>query len=402
MQRLVKNFGIPLIIKNAEGQFTYNEKGQLIAKGFFTSDNKDEVGDIITRAATENAVPIYRQWGNIRYMHQPRPVAAVQRIGAEDGLEWNEVEIRVVDPDTKLQVEEGLLKALSVGIYIRNFDAIEFTEDGGLIINEYGLAEISLVDHPANYDAKLESGEKTLPWKNVVNPVEGLTFAKALAGNIEEEDMAKKDLAEAIAEATEEEVVESVDNPTEEVEEITASVEAEEVEEEAVSEETDEEETEVIEENRSVDSEEEDTVEESEEVVETEPQLLVYSLSDESSAFLVESITRSVVAAVKDLLEDQSTADQEEVTEEETAEVIEEVIEEEEVEDATEKRIKALEDRLDDAISTATTRGAFADHGDLPNEDGEEDEELPTNLVERAKVKKNESSVAVIKPRTTR
>ena len=145
-----KVFGIPL---RKEMQRTPD--GALVVRGYFTSDRKDEVGDIITRAATEKAIPRFRQWSNVRYMHLPRPVAKVTRIGVQDGLEWNEVEIKVIDPQTIFEVENGLLTALSVGILV-NFDDVDFLEDGGWVINQYTLAEISLVDHPANYDARLK------------------------------------------------------------------------------------------------------------------------------------------------------------------------------------------------------------------------------------------------------
>src|SRR5512138_2674532 len=134
-----------------------DESGFLKVRGFFTSDARDEVGDIITRAATEKAIPIYRQWGNIRRMHAPDPVGRVLGIGTEDGLEWNEVEILVIDPKAVFEVENQLLKALSVGILV-NMDMVDMMRDGGFVINEYQLAEISLVDHPANYDARLFLG----------------------------------------------------------------------------------------------------------------------------------------------------------------------------------------------------------------------------------------------------
>jgi len=89
------------------------EKASLLVRGYFTSDNKDEYGDIITRAATEAALPKYRQWMNIRLMHQPIPVGKVTRIGEADGLEWNELEIEVIDPHAVFLVENGLLPALS-------------------------------------------------------------------------------------------------------------------------------------------------------------------------------------------------------------------------------------------------------------------------------------------------
>lgn len=145
-----KIIGVPL-----QKSVTKQADGSVVVRGYFTSDQKDEVGDIITRSATEKAIPKYKQWSNLRYMHLPRPVGKVLRIGAADGLEWNEVEIKVIDPQAAFEVEQGLLTALSVGILI-DIDNIDFLEDGGWIINEYSLAEISLVDHPANYDAKLK------------------------------------------------------------------------------------------------------------------------------------------------------------------------------------------------------------------------------------------------------
>lgn len=145
-----KVLGVPVHKIGDRGQ-----DGTLIIRGYFTSDNKDEAGDIITRGATERALPKYKRWGNIRFMHLPRPVAKVLRIGSEDGLDWNEVEIKVIDPEAVFMVEQGLLNALSVGILIR-WEDLDFMEDGGMLINDYMLAEISLVDHPANYDAMLK------------------------------------------------------------------------------------------------------------------------------------------------------------------------------------------------------------------------------------------------------
>jgi len=132
------------------------ERSSLLISGYFTSDNKDEYGDIITRAATETALPKYRQWKNIRLMHQPIPVGKVTRIGEEDGLEWNELEIEVIDPHAIFLVENGLLPALSIGIFV-DYKDLDPLQDGGYVINAYTLAEISLVDHPANYDALLRS-----------------------------------------------------------------------------------------------------------------------------------------------------------------------------------------------------------------------------------------------------
>ena len=213
-QIMNKVIGVPIT-----KYYKSSEAGEpLLVRGKFTSDNVDEVGDIITRGATERALPAYRQWGNIRYMHQPRPVGKVSGIGTDDGFDWNEVEIKVIDPQAAFEVENGLLSALSVGIAIK-FDDIEFLEDGGWIINDYSLAEISLVDHPANYDATLDVGMLSEAFRMVARE-SGFTAAVKQFGmpntKIKEEAMA--DTQEVILEEeTTEEVAEEKDLETEEV-----------------------------------------------------------------------------------------------------------------------------------------------------------------------------------------
>ncbi len=147
---LRKVIGIPL-----SKEITTHSDGTILVRGYFTTDEPDEVGDVVTKEATLRAIPKYRQWGNVRYMHQPKPVGKVVRIGEDDGLAWNEVEIHVIDPQAVFEVRNGLLQALSIGALIKPED-VEVTQDGGWIIHDYTLAEISLVDHPANYGARLE------------------------------------------------------------------------------------------------------------------------------------------------------------------------------------------------------------------------------------------------------
>lgn len=164
VRTLQKTVGVP-IMKEA---LSKTSKGTLMVPGFFTSDKMDEHGDIITRDATKKAVAKYRQWGNIRRMHQPDPVGKVVGIGEEDGLEWNEIRIEVIDPDAIFQVESGLLQALSIGAMV-NFEDIDWLESGGMVINAYLLGEISLVDHPGNYDAILNTKSVDLDLQRLVH-----------------------------------------------------------------------------------------------------------------------------------------------------------------------------------------------------------------------------------------
>jgi hypothetical protein len=147
-----------------------DDAGNVIPRYRFTSDNMDEYGDIITRKATEKAVEAWRQWRNIRLQHDTaRPIGKAIRIGEADGLAWNEMDVRVDDP-TVIPLIEGddpVLGAASVGIIVNDFEVNEDEEAQELsgwwepwIITDYDMIEISLVDHPANYDAVRVEGEE--------------------------------------------------------------------------------------------------------------------------------------------------------------------------------------------------------------------------------------------------
>lgn len=385
---LSKSFGVPL-----QKAYNQNERGQLLVRGFFTSDNKDEVGDIITRDATEKAIPSYKTWGNIRYMHQPRPVAVVERIGSGDGLAWNEVEIRVVDEDAAFQVREGLLRALSVGILIKDLDDVSFTDDGGLVIHSYSLAEISLVDHPANYDAKLNLEEKAVPWKAMASPVEGYTLSKAL--QTKEEDVMPKEEVKVIEQ--EAEVVETAVEETETVVEKAVEETFEEEVSEEVSEEIVEDVVEkdivedVVEESvEEIDQIEDETIEESEvieeEVSEESDVERKFSLDDESIQRLSKAIIEGLSEVIKSLSKDLAV-------EQGQTEDTEDELETEEVSESLETT-KSLETRIEETLEEVTTKRASIPVEVVPSEETEE--ELPTDLIERAKARISASNSGVI------
>lgn len=138
---------------------------EMLVRGFFTSDEMDEVGDIITKKATVDAVERWRKWGNIRTMHL-NPSGRIEKIGEADGLAWNEVVTVPVEKTTRELIEGGVLKAYSVGIipreYELNEEALEAAGEEAdpwffpLIIHSYDMVEISYVDHPANYAATIQ------------------------------------------------------------------------------------------------------------------------------------------------------------------------------------------------------------------------------------------------------
>jgi len=273
---ITKVMGVP-IQKEA---LSRTEKGTLVVTGFFTSDQKDMHGDIITRGATERAIRAYRQWGNIRRMHQPDPVGKVLGIGEEDGLEWNQVKLEVIEPKAIQQVESGLLSALSIGAMI-DIDSIEFLDDGGMLINDYLLGEISLVDHPGNYDAALQKDAITGSLRLLIDRFGFLSVGKSMQTILNEEttmseEMKTKDLeaevedAELEEEDTSTEEAETDEAPEEPVadeevsKEIDAEAEAEEETDEDLQDESDTEEVEdessTIEEDEITDADEADDI----------------------------------------------------------------------------------------------------------------------------------------------
>lgn len=166
-------------VKNMSGAFVGKSvdeaTGQALLRYVFTSDKLDEVGDIITKAATEEATERWREWRNIRFQHDPnRPIGKAVRIGKSDGIEWNEMDVRIDDPSV-LPLTAGddpVLGAASVGIIVRDYEVNDDEEARARaywepwVITAYDFVEISLVDHPANYDAKLvgevEAGRSAL------------------------------------------------------------------------------------------------------------------------------------------------------------------------------------------------------------------------------------------------
>lgn len=261
--------------------------GNLVVRGFFTSDKQDMLGDIITRGATERAIPAYKQWGNIRYMHLPEPVGKVKRIGESDGLRWNEVEFVVLKDEVSKDVESGLLPALSVGILV-DFESLKFLDNGGWEINEYVLAEISLVDHPANYDAVLS---RSIDTEELRMPKNGKVVI--INEELDEKSLEVKEEEEVVAEAavTDLDEEKDMDPATEEVVDEFVSEDVV-VKEASVDEHVDESDTEL---------EEEPVVEElpvadEEELVEEEETLELAIPTTDTVTIVVEEVSENAAA----------------------------------------------------------------------------------------------------------
>ena len=237
---------------------------EMFVRGFFTSDKMDEVGDIITKEATVDAVERWRQWGNIRTMHN-NPSGRIEKIGEDDGLAWNEVVTVPVDEDTIKLIKGGVLKAYSVGIIPREYELNqEALEEAGddvdpwflpLIIHSYDMVEISYVDHPANYAATIseigsekfkDMSHRTVLFKNseIMGDIDDMDKEKDVDALEEELDVSA---SEELDEQVDSEDVESVEDAGDDIEKAEEAEEADDVETEVEKEEGAEEEEEIVE-----------------------------------------------------------------------------------------------------------------------------------------------------------
>ena len=194
------------------------ETGATLQRYLFTSANMDEMGDTITRGATEEATERWREWRNIRFQHlSDRPIGKAVRIGKADGLDWNAMDVRVDDPTVLplLQGDDPVLGGASVGIIVTDH-SIDENEEAvkraapwePWIISGYDFVEISLVDHPANYDAKrvgtVEAGRSALLFRrrDLLDNKEDKEMTEEVAIDEEVVEELAMEAAEELAEET--------------------------------------------------------------------------------------------------------------------------------------------------------------------------------------------------------
>ncbi|MGH7122409.1 MAG: HK97 family phage prohead protease, partial [Acetobacteraceae bacterium] len=135
--------------------------------GYASTEARDSQGEIVRREALEAALPAYMRFANIREMHQPSAVGVALDAAVDDkGLY---LKARIVDDDAWVKVREGVYKGFSIGGRVTRRDP-----DDARIITGVELAEISLVDRPANPEAvfalwKCTDGKERIDM-SVLNP----------------------------------------------------------------------------------------------------------------------------------------------------------------------------------------------------------------------------------------
>lgn len=125
------------------------DKEQRIIEGYASTGARDQQGEIVLPAAISKALDGYMAWANIREMHEPWAVGVCKSAEANDKGLW--IQAKIVDDDAWKKCEEGVYKGFSIGGKVTKRD-----EEDQSIIKEIELAEISIVDRPANPEARFD------------------------------------------------------------------------------------------------------------------------------------------------------------------------------------------------------------------------------------------------------
>lgn len=157
---------------------SYDDAGVLHVRGLATDATLDLDQQRCDPEWLKSAMPKWYEWGNIREMHGANAVGTATDM-EQKGAGWI-IEAAIVDPAAARKVEKGVLKGFSIGIKGHGLDtsekALALAPRG--IINKGDICEISLVDRPANPNAKLElakmvDGELVKSDLSVASEVEG-------------------------------------------------------------------------------------------------------------------------------------------------------------------------------------------------------------------------------------
>ena len=138
--------------------FAKIDQPQRMVYGYASTEAIDSQGEVVRKEALAAALPEYLRFANIREMHQPSAVGVAKEAAVDDkGLYLG---AKIVDAEAWQKVIEGVYKGFSIGGWVTERDGADPS-----IITGLELAEISLVDRPANPEAvfalfKLEQAAK--------------------------------------------------------------------------------------------------------------------------------------------------------------------------------------------------------------------------------------------------
>jgi hypothetical protein len=127
-----------------------NDDGSVTVFGIASTEAVDAHGEVVSKAAMENALPDFMKYGTgaLRSMHQPIAAGVVTKAEVNDDGQ-TVIEAKVVDENEVKKVKAGVYKGFSIGgnQVPGGYDKVTKT------ITAMSLTEISLVDRPANPEA---------------------------------------------------------------------------------------------------------------------------------------------------------------------------------------------------------------------------------------------------------
>lgn len=125
------------------------DEEQRMVYGFASTPDLDSDGEIIALDGLKKALPNYLQFPTLREMHQPKVAGTVKNAEIKNGTEKGlYIGAKVVADDAWNLVKEGVYRAFSIGGNV-------LTKVDN-VITSLELVEISLVDVPANKNAKID------------------------------------------------------------------------------------------------------------------------------------------------------------------------------------------------------------------------------------------------------
>ncbi len=125
------------------------DREQRMVYGYASTEALDSQGEVVRRQALAAALPDYMRFANIREMHQPSAVGVAKEAAIDEKGLW--LGAKVIDDEAWKKVVEGVYKGFSIGGFVTSRDPRDPT-----VITGIDLAEISLVDRPANPEATVE------------------------------------------------------------------------------------------------------------------------------------------------------------------------------------------------------------------------------------------------------
>ena len=139
------------------GEFTKTERqpdGTIIVSGIASSDAVDSEGEVVTADAMRRAPPKYMHFPAVREQHDSTRAVGTGIAAEVDGEGKTHFEALIVDPVTiaKITSEPPVLRGFSIGGRV---PAGGRDPNDPRIIRAIELVEVSLVDCPANPDARV-------------------------------------------------------------------------------------------------------------------------------------------------------------------------------------------------------------------------------------------------------